>query len=218
MKLLENILIGIIVLFLSIHLFTVHSKLLFGINPDNLIDELTYNFNLGLFSQNYIVSTLSAIAYSLITALILTIFVKFNKVFLIAVTSFALLDGIGVFIYYNTIIEGNIYIICGAVYYALYTMFIIISLGWFRNLTYKDIELNKNIDNAVSESDVIQLRDKLNKEMNRNDSNVTKDMLDDRVYNLYFTDNLSQSKIASELDISQSKVSRILKKYNDESK
>ena len=101
MKKIEQYLLVAIVLFLSIHLFTIHSKLLFHLNPDKLNKYLEYKFSLNLFKQDMIVSTLSAIAYSFITAFILFIFVKYRKVFLLSVISFATLDGLGVFIYYN---------------------------------------------------------------------------------------------------------------------
>lgn len=215
MRRFEDFLIGIIIIFLSIHLFITHSKLLFHLNPDNTIEYLNYTFSFDLFSQDLIVPTLSALAYSLITALILTIFVKYKSVFLISVISFAILDGLGVFVYYNVSIQKNLFIIIGSAYYALYTIFIIVSLGMFRNLIYKDEKLNNKIDNAIIESDVMQLRDNVNNIMNNEPTLVNdKYILEDNVMSLRRAE-WSQSKIAKELNISQSKVSRILKKYKD---
>ena len=213
MKRLEDILIAVIIIFLSIHLFTLHSKLLFHLNPDKTIELLNYSFSAKLFNSDMIVSTLSAIAYSLITALILAIFVKFKRVFLLSVISFAILDGIGVFVYYNIGISDDTFIIIGAVYYALYTIFIIVSLGTFRNLAYKDIELNNKVDDAIQETDVIQIRGDMNKILNNKNKYLS---LEDKVIQAYYNDELSQQKIASKLNISQSKVSRILNKSKDE--
>ena len=213
MKKSELILIGLVILFLTIHLFTIHSKLLFHINPDNIVDSLTYKFTLELFSQNMIVSTLSALAYSLITALILTVFVKFRSVFLISVISFAVLDGIGVFIYYNVGIKENLFIISGAIYYALYTIFIIISLGLYRNMIYKDIDLNERIEKGINETDVIHLRNKLNKVMNTDKQYLT---LEEKIYKYYVEEGWSQQKTAKYLNVSQPTVSRTLAKLKEE--
>lgn len=158
-KLFENILVALIIIFLSAHLFTVHSKLLFHINPDKLVKKLEYYFNTTLFSQELIVSTIGAIAYSLITALILTIFVKYRKVFIFTVGTLAALDALGVFVYYNVTLAEKTFLITGSVYYAIYTAAIIISLGLFRYLSYKDSELNENIDKAIKETDIMNIRE-----------------------------------------------------------
>ena len=152
-------------------------------------------------------------AYSLITALILTIFVKYNKVFIFSVVSFALLDGIGVFVYYNIELK-NTFVIIGSIYYALYTIFIIISLGMFRNLEYtQDTKLNKEINKAIQENDVMQLSNEVNNILNNTNKYLS---LDEKVIQSYYKDKLSQTKIAKKLNISQPKVSRIIKKYNEE--
>lgn len=213
MRTIENVLISLIIIFLSIHLFTIHSKLLFHLNPDNIVEYLNYKFSLDLFREDLIVPTLSALSYSLITAFMLTVFVKYKNVFLVTVISFAILDAIGVFVYYNIKINEDMFIIIGAIYYSLYTMFIIISVGMYRNYIYKDEGLNKNIDNAILENDVIQLRDNMNNIMNKKYPT-----LDEKVLYLYnqTEPKLSQQKIAKKLSISQPMVSRILAKYKDE--
>jgi hypothetical protein len=223
-KIFENILVSIIILFLSVHLFTVHSKLLFHINPDKLVQELTYIFNKTLFNQDLIVSTIGAIAYSLITALILTIFVRYRVVFIITIASFALLDGLGVFVYYNVTIGEKLFVIFGAIYYAIYTASIIVSLSLFRYLGYKNedlIELDK-YDKSILEDDIMELRDTLKNIQNEYSQNknihdkgfvnTPEDMLKEKVLYLSREKKLTQIEIADRVGISQPQVSRILQK------
>lgn len=232
----ENILVSIIIIFLSAHLFTVHSKLLFHINPDKLVKELVYKFNGTLFNQELITSTIGAIAYSLITALILTIFVKFRKVFIFSVCSFALLDGVGVFVYYNVTAREKAFIITGAIYYAIYTAIIIISLGLFRHLKYSNVDtLYNKIDESIKENDITELRDMMQvifKENIHNIQNIQKEekdidniqekhtispeIFDEKVFYLSKEMKKTQVEIADELGISQPQVSRILSKFKRE--
>lgn len=238
----ENILVGIIILFLSAHLFTVHSKLLFHLNPDKLVKELVYKFDSTLFGQELIVSTIGAIAFSLITALILTIFVKYRKVFIISVGSFAFLDGVGVFIYYNITLVEKVFIISGAIYYALYTATIIISLGLFRYLKYSNEEtitgrMNRfehRVNESILETDIMELRETIQNIQNNiheypsggvkakteakiihplND--IDEEVLDEKILHLSRDKKRTQVEIAERVGISQAQVSRILAKYKN---
>lgn len=204
MKKTENFLLTLIVIFLSIHLFVVHSKLLFHLNPDKISEYFEYSFSFELFTKNMLVSTLSAIAYSFITAFILFIFVKYKKVFLLSVISFSLLDGLGVFIYYNTTIQKDLFMKLGSLYYSLYTLFIIFSVGLYRNKVYSDEEI-PGLNEAIKENDIMQMRDTL-KEVEYSVNEKSK-----RVKELK-KEGLTQKEIAEELNISQSMVSRILNK------
>jgi len=242
MRWFENILIGIIILFLSLHLFTVHSKLLFHINPDKLVQELVYKFDGSLFSQDLIVSTIGAIAYSLITALILTVFVKYKKVFIITVVSFALLDAVGVFVYYNVTIGQKAFLIAGAIYYAIYTGSIIVSLGLFRHLGYSEEEnitgrmnnFEHRLNESILEEDIMKLRESIKNiqgEYFRNKKVYPKggvsapnlrasdefepEILDERILNLSREKHFTQVEIAEQVGISQAQVSRILAKYKN---
>lgn len=217
-RILENILVSVIIIFLSMHLFTVHSKLLFHLNPDKIINELNYTFDLTLFNKGYRVSTISALAYSIITAFILTIFVKYKKVFLISVFSFGMLDGIGVLIYYNIGIKDELFVMLGSWYYAIYTFFMIVSLGYFRHLEYKEGKLYKRIENAYAETDIMQLREYLNKianEENKEDKEENANP-NSKILLLYKTGKYNQQQIAEKVGVSQSKVSRTISKYNDD--
>jgi len=211
-------LVGMVILFLSLHLFMVHSKLLFHLNPDKLSKELIYNFDWSLFQKTLLPSTLSALAYAITTAIILTIFVRFRKVFLISIVAFAVLDGAGVMIYYYVAMPADLFMITGAVYYSLYTVGIVISLGYFRYLNYsKDEKIYAEIDYAIKEDDIIKLREtmqQLTKEDMQPESKMNKNsILDDKILYLRNEKGMSQPKIADELKISQSKVSRTLAKY-----
>ena len=213
-KRIDNILLSIIIIFLSIHLFTIHSKLLFHINPDKIISELTYKFSMYLFSEGLIVSTLSALGYSLITAFILTIFVKYKDVFLISVISFAILDGLGVFIYYNVHIQQDTLTILGSIYYSIYTLFIVISVGYFRHLEYSNNDnLEYRVDQAIQETDIMNMREKI-VNMTNNSENIQSDIVNNTDEYIVYLSNkgLTQTEIAEKLKISQPKVSRILSK------
>ena len=235
-RIFENILVGLIIIFLSAHLFTVHSKLLFHINPDKLVEKLEYYFNITLFNQELIVSTIGSIAYSLITALMLTVFVRYKKVFIFTVGAFAILDGVGVFVYYNVTIGQKIFLITGAVYYAIYTASIIIALGLFRYLNYKSDEyLDKETDKAIKEFDIMNLRDVMQEIFKENIQEYSKqnikepenihgakrasqlldnsEVLDEKILHLSREKHLTQVEIAERLGISQPQVSRILAKY-----
>lgn len=209
-KLEELITLSVIIIGLSIHLFVIHSKLLLHLNPDRILELIQYKLNFDLFTIGYRVSTVSAIIFSIMTAYVLTKFVKYYKLFIIVTISFALLDGIGTTIYYNVNIVKGLFITLGSIYYGLYTALLIVAIGMYRYLNYNDENLNNNIDKAIGENDVIQLRGKLNNIMNNDHIN------DALIYSMYNTENLSQQKIAKKLDISQAKVSRILSKLKEE--
>jgi len=210
-KIEEFLTIGIIILGLAIHLFTVHSKLLYHLNPDKIIELLEYKLTLDLFSVKYRVSTISAITYSLITAFILWKFAKYFKLFIIVTVSFAILDGLGVFVYYNINIEKELFILSGSVYYALYTALIIVSIGLYRMYNTKNNKENERINDAIQEIDVMQLRESLNKTLNKPDRSIN-----DEIIMNYYDDGYSQQKIADIHKISQAKVSRIIKKHNEQ--
>ncbi len=211
MKKLEDLItLSIIIIGLSIHLFVIHSKLLLHLNPDRIIELIEYKFNFDLFNLGYRVSTVSAIIFSLMTAYVLTKFVKYYKLFIIVTISFALLDGIGTTIYYNVNIVKNLFITLGSIYYGVYTALLIVAIGMYRHLNYKDQKLREDIDRGIGENGVVQLREKLNITMNNYDKNLS---LDEKVVRLYLEGYMSQEKIAKELSTSQATVSRAISKY-----
>ena len=175
----------IVILFLSIHLFITHSKLLLHLNPDRIIEKMNYTLTMELFSVGYRVSTLTSIVFSLITAYVLARFVKYKNLFIPVVVSFAILDGLGVIIYYDVNIEEQLFRSFGAFYYGIYTSVLIVCYGIYRANRYKEADLNNNIDKAINESDVIQLRGKMNKDH----------VNDALIYTMYNVEKLSQQKI-----------------------
>ena len=150
---------------LTFHLFNVYSKLLYYLNPEVVTK---HPFSFLYLDEPTILGMLFALSYSLAT---ISILFTTNRKSLVVI--FAILDAIGVLLYYFT----KIPISYGAFYFALYTCVLILSIAY--------------LDNQNS------LPDKIND-------------LKDR--------GLTQREIAAKLKISESKVSRILKRTKKSSK
>lgn len=203
MKKTDKFLDSVIIFFLSIHLFMTHSRLLYILSPDKVEGFTEYRLFTNLFSVEMASSTMSAIIFSVITAVILGRSVKYKLIFLISFISFALLDGIGVYIYYNPILFiEELAITTGSLYYSVYTACIIISYGLKKYLEYKNSGLNNNIDIAIDE-------------LNLKNNIMNKSELSENELNILELRNKgeSQKNIAKELDLSQPTVSRVLGKY-----
>lgn len=185
----KNIFI-LVMSFLVIHLFGTHSKLLYHLNPD-FISETSKIFSFTKFNENTITAMIFALAYSIITASILIFNMNNERIFLFFVFTFALLDSLGVYIYYNTEIQAfNKY---GAVFYSIFTFFIVVAIGLSKNMvegekSFKSIEKGARIGDIDSSNLSIQ----------------------EKVISLK-NEKKTQTEIARELNISQPQVSRILK-------
>lgn len=196
--------------FIAVHLFGVHSKLLFQLNPDKV---KTISGNIMVFSfnditENNITAIIFALSYSIATAVILTL--SYDKKYMLYIITlvFGLLDGAGVFIYYNVKLEN--FVIWGSVYYAIYTFIIIISAGYYRLKNEPD--LSKKTDESQL-TELIKTAKPRNRFENRNEySGEEKKKLELKVLELN-EQGRKQVDIAKELNCSQPLVSKILKKY-----
>lgn len=196
--------------FIAVHLFGVHSKLLFQLNPDKV---KTISGNIMVFSfnditENNITAIIFALSYSIATSVILTL--SYDKKYMLYIITlvFGLLDGVGVFIYYNVKLEN--FVIWGSVYYAIYTFIIIISAGYYRLKNEPD--LSKKTDESLL-TELIKTAKPRNRFENRNEySDEEKKKLELKVLELS-EKGRKQVDIAKELNCSQPLVSKILKKY-----
>ena len=199
-----------LIVFIAVHLFGVHSKLLFQLNPDKV---KTISGNIMVFSfnditENNITAIIFALSYSIATAVILTL--SYDKKYMLYIITlvFGLLDGAGVFIYYNVKLEN--FVIWGSVYYAIYTFVIIISAGYYRLKNEPD--LSKKTDESQL-TELIKTAKPRNRFENRNEySDEEKKKLELKVLELN-EQGRKQVDIAKELNCSQPLVSKILKKY-----
>ncbi len=107
--------INLLLLALTIHIFSVHSKLLYHLNPE-LAEHPSFSF--GKFDEPTILALVFALAYSLATISVISITRQKKLIFL-----FAALDSLGVLLYYFTEIPLQF----GAVYFAIYTGILILS-------------------------------------------------------------------------------------------
>lgn len=186
----QNILIGIlksvIVIFLSVHLFGIHAKLLYFINPDKmLLDGIQRQFSFLHMDENNLVSLAFAGAYSIATVFIIVIFDRKNKLNSVFMILFSALDGLGIFIYYNTkIMELSL---VGSIYYACYTVVIFLAIGF---LNFISIEVAPE---AIKEPEI---------------------SIEEKVVQM-LKDGIKQTEIASKLGVSQPYVSKINKKINN---
>ena len=111
---------------LAIHLFGTHSRLLYHINPE-FGDGLKVGFSFLRISEQIIIAEIFALSYSVITAIILLLYSESNnRIWIVSI--FAFLDGAGVFIYYNVEIK-TLFVIFSSLYYSVYTMIVIMSIG-----------------------------------------------------------------------------------------
>jgi len=115
--------------FLAIHLLFTHARLLFNINPEKSLDSFkAIGFTFSEINELFIISLIFALAYSVITVTIIILYAD-NRYRYLLISIVALLDGLGVFIYYNSNIV-KLFILFSSFYYAVYTCFIIVALGF----------------------------------------------------------------------------------------
>ena len=139
-------LISIGLILLSLHLFGIHSKLLFHTNPDGFDNNAAFSF-LNL-SENTYTSMAFSLVYSIMTIIVIRIFLLKSTEILskfVVLIIVGLLDGFGIFLYYaHTEIEK--YFIVASIYYSAYTFFIIVSLGFHNISKAKSSEIDSKSD------------------------------------------------------------------------
>ncbi len=172
--------------FLTIHLFGTHARLLYTLNLNKHLQEFAGKipaFSFITFNEDTISAMVFALAYSAMTAIILKLYDERAKGFVAAIATFAILDFFGVLIYYNTAIKHFNFF--GALYYAFYTLATIAAIGYSRF--------------QVSKEELREIADPPNENTN----------LYDEIVRLKAAA-LNQKQVAIVLQISESKVSRIL--------
>ena len=154
--------INILLISLAIHIFSVHSRLLYYLNPETL-NKMPFSFI--VVNEPTILAMVFALAYSLATVSVIR---NSKKKGLIAI--FAVLDSLGVLLYYFT----KIPLYFGAIYFALYTGTLILSSLYLNGPKHLSGQIMEMMEKGMT-----------------------------------------QREIAKQLDLSESKVSRLLSRVNE---
>ena len=152
----------LLIVALTIHIFSVHCRLLYYLNPE-VVNKHAFTFL--TIDESTLLAMVFALSYSLATAFVI-ISTK-RKTFVIL---YGILDTLGVLLYYFIAIPMHF----GAIYFALYTGILIISTMFLNGPEY----------------------------------------LSDRIKDLK-EKGITQREIALRLKVSESKVSRIIKRIKD---
>lgn len=107
-----------LVIILSVHLFSVQTKLLYWLNPETT-QELKHSFSFLTFDEPSILAMIFALSYSIATAVVI-----YNTENKRAIIVYAIMDAFGVMFYYFT----KIPIVWVSIYFALYTFILIGSI------------------------------------------------------------------------------------------
>ena len=229
MKMTMRIMISV---FAIIFLFGIHSKLLWVLNPDKVMKPVTILEDEGKFhieyrpesfsfirftDENNSSAMVAAIIFSIITVFILNLFEPKDWFFWVAFPIFALTDGIGTILYlfpdidrlqlFSFILaDGKLNNIpntklIGAFYYGIYVIIFLASIAMLRLKFQKmNIPRNKNIPKISNVE-----KTGINFEM----TNEAEQILELK------NQGLKQKEIAEKLNISQSKISKELKKIGN---
>lgn len=199
-------LIGLI--FLAVHLFFTHARLLYHVNPEisSKVKDLGFSFN--LVNEGFILSLIFAFAYSIITITIILIYSKTWQKY-IYMLIVALMDGFGVYIYYNinlgtgiqarAEIDANLFIFFTSFYYAAYTFFIVVSLGFHKERRSK--KKTERSRNALKRSEPAPERSENNTKRSGTVEAKIKEL---------HRQGLSQSQIAEKVGLSKTTIHRKL--------
>lgn len=126
---------------LAIHLFATNSRLLFHMNPDSMLSRNVFDFT--KISIDSVLSMVFALSYSIMTVMVIKLIkLPFGKIWTFSLISyFAVIDGVGVYIYYNAFTN---YVSVATLYYTVYTISIIMALGlhavWGNDVKAQEVE------------------------------------------------------------------------------
>ncbi len=135
---------NLLIIALSIHIFSVHCRLLYYINPEISIKPA---FSYLTFDEPTILAMVFALSYSVATAFI--IYISNRKSLII---TYGIIDTIGVLLYYFT----KIPIHYGAIYFALYTGVLIISTVFLNGTEYQIDEIRKLKEKGLTQREVAE--------------------------------------------------------------
>jgi hypothetical protein len=127
---------------LIIHIFSVHCKLLYYLNPEA---TEKHSFSFLTIDEPTVLAMLFALSYSLATAFNISSTSKKSLV-----VFFGLLDMIGVLLYYFT----SIPLYFGAIYFAIYTGSLIVSSIYLNNPEYLSDKINEMKKRGVTQRDI----------------------------------------------------------------
>jgi hypothetical protein len=135
----------IVIIFIALHIYGTHARLLYKINPE--ATEAIKNVGFSFFRINEYTMTAQAfgLVYGIITAGIIFLYSEHKKKFMTIIT-FSILDGFGMFVYYSAD-SNNLFIIFAAIYYCVYTFCIIMAVGLHKSSTSKsevETEVERN--------------------------------------------------------------------------
>ena len=136
--------INLLIIALTIHIFSVHCRLLYYLNPE--VDKPP-PFSIMNLNEPTILAMVFAVAYSLATVWVITRAKKKGLIFI-----FAVLDSIGVLLYYFTEIPLQ----CGAVYFAIYTGALILSTIYLDRPEYLSDQIQEMKQKGISQREIAQ--------------------------------------------------------------
>lgn len=129
-----------LIIILSVHIFSVHSKLLYYLNPE-LTEKASFSYT--NLNEATILAMIFALSYSVATAL--AIYNTNNKRI---TTTYAILDAIGVLLYYFTAIP----MLVTSFYFAIYTFVLINSvISVNSSKKAKPVSVEKQMKQMVAE-------------------------------------------------------------------
>ncbi|NHJ87928.1 MAG: helix-turn-helix domain-containing protein [Asgard group archaeon] len=147
--------INILMIALVIHIFSVHSRLLYYMNPELKIKP---SFSFIALNEPTILALVFAVAYSLATISVLR---GTKKKWLIVI--FAVMDSFGVLLYYFTTIPLQY----GAVYFAVYTGTLILSAMYLNRPEYLADQIMEMKEKGISQRDIA-------KQLNLSESKISR--------------------------------------------
>lgn len=178
--------------FVTLHLFGTHARLLYYLNINKHLQDFNNaipTFSFAIANEETITAMIFALAYSAMTAIILKLYDETAKLYVAAIATFAILDFLGVLIYYNTKIPN--FNFCGALYYAFYTLATIAAIGYSR------FQGNHNSQDCIARPSTTNTGNSLLEILRLKEEGV------------------SQKQIALQLNMSESKVSRQIRNNNE---
>jgi len=132
----------LLIVALTIHIFSVHCRLLYYLNPEVLNK---HSFSFLSIDEPTVLAMIFALSYSLATAFVI-ISTK-EKGFVIL---YGILDTIGVLLYYFIAIPLHF----GAIYFALYTGALIISTMFLNGPEYLCDKINEMKEKGITQRDI----------------------------------------------------------------
>ncbi len=135
---------NLLIIALTIHIFSVHCRLLYYLNPEV---EKPPPFSFVNLNEPTILAMVFAVAYSLATVWVITRAKKKGLIFV-----FAALDSLGVLLYYFTEIPLQF----GAIYFAIYTGTLILSTIYLDKPEYLSDQIREMKEKGVSQRDIAQ--------------------------------------------------------------